>query len=81
VAEVLLAGLKDRFEVVAVCDVSAKLVERVADAFRIEGRYTDHRAMLAAEKLDIVAVINSDEYHADCGIGGSLAGRRMDALQ
>ena len=52
-----------------------KLVERVADAFRIEGRYTDHHAMLAAEKLDIVAVINCDEHHADCGIGGSLAGR------
>lgn len=73
----VLAGLKDRFEVVAVCDVSAGLTARVADAFQVKGRHTDHRAMLAAERLDIVAVINSDEYHADCAIDALEAGAHV----
>ena len=73
----VLAGLKDKFDVVAVCDVSASLTERVADAFQIGGRYTDHRAMLAAEQLDVVAVINSDEYHADCAIDALAAGAHV----
>lgn len=73
----VLAGLKDKFEVVAVCDVSAKLTHRVADTFQVPGRYTDHKAMLAAERLDIVAVINSDEYHADCAIDALEAGAHV----
>ncbi|SHH04333.1 Predicted dehydrogenase [Kaistia soli DSM 19436] len=73
----VLGGLKDKFEVVAVCDVSARLVERVADAYQVEGRYTDHAAMLAAEKLDVVAVINSDEYHADCAVDALASGAHV----
>jgi len=73
----VLAGLKDKFEVVAVCDVSAKLTQGVADQFQIRGRYTDHKAMLAGEALDVVAVINSDEYHADCAIDALAAGAHV----
>ncbi len=73
----VLAGLKDRFEVVAVCDVSPGLVERVADAFQVAGRYTDHAAMLSVERPDVVAVINSDEYHADCAVDALAAGAHV----
>lgn len=73
----VLAGLRDRFEVTAVCDVSPKLVGRIADAFQVKGRYTDHRAMLDAESLDVVAVINSDEYHADCAVDALGAGAHV----
>ena len=73
----VLAGLKDKFEVVAVCDVSARLVEKIADAYQVKGRYTDHAAILAAEKLDVVEIFNSDEYHADCAVDALAAGAHV----
>jgi predicted dehydrogenase len=44
-------------EVVAVAELRADVREKVADRYGIRGRYADHRALLAAERVDgIVAV-------------------------
>ena len=61
-------------EVVAGCDVSAALGATVGERFGITKIYTDHRKMLEQESLDIVAILSSDEYHADCAIDGLDAG-------
>jgi predicted dehydrogenase len=53
-------------EVVAVAELKADVRERVADRYGIRGRYADHRALLAAERID--ALVSIQHY----GTHGSL---------
>jgi predicted dehydrogenase len=64
----IIEALPEHFELAAVCDISPSLVKRIGDRYRIEKRYTDSMAMIEAETLDCVLVLNSDEYHADCTV-------------
>lgn len=70
----VLAAMPDHFRIVAGCDVSEKLGAHAAS--RIPGIriYADYRDMLSAGGLDVVAVLNSNEYHADCTIAALEAG-------
>lgn len=70
----VLRAMADQFEIVALCDISEKLGERVGAGMPGAKVYQDHRDMLAAGGLDVVAVVNSDEYHADCAIDALAAG-------
>jgi predicted dehydrogenase len=70
----VLDGLTSRFEVVAACDVSLPFAEAVAARHGIPSVYASADAMIEHERLDIVAVLNSDEYHADCTIAALRAG-------
>jgi predicted dehydrogenase len=69
----VLKTLPDRFELAALCDISPGLARRVAAGAGVAA-YADHREMLAKESLDLVAVVNSDEYHADCAVDALDAG-------
>lgn len=64
----VLESLSDRFEVVALCDISPSLLAHMGRRHGIapERLHTDAREMLAAGDLDCVLVLNSDEYHAEC---------------
>ena len=42
-----LRELSDRFEVVALCDISDENANNNADRYDVAGRYTDWRTMLA----------------------------------
>lgn len=57
-----LRELDDRYEVVAACDISPKLVQRVADYFQIPGRYTDYRKLLEEVKPDACLIATIDHY-------------------
>jgi predicted dehydrogenase len=70
----VLRAMAREFEIVALCDISQELGSRVGAAFPDAVVYQDHRTMLAAGGLDVVAVVNSDEYHADCAIDALEAG-------
>lgn len=70
----VLRTLPERFEVVAGCDLSLSHAEAVAVRHAIPRVYASHQGMLAAEQLDIVAVLNSDEYHTDATIAALEAG-------
>lgn len=48
---------------VAICDRDPARLQLVGDQFRIERRYTDAVAMLAAEKLDFVDIATTVESH------------------
>jgi predicted dehydrogenase len=61
----VLQALPDRFEVRALCDLSPGLLKVVGDRYGIEARYTSAIDLLAAEDLDCVLVLSSDEYHTD----------------
>jgi predicted dehydrogenase len=74
----VIDSLPDRYELAAVCDISPGLLKRVGDRYRVERRYDDASAMVAAGGLDCVLVLNSDEYHAECTIAALEAG--LDVL-
>ena len=57
-----LRELDDRYEIVATCDISKQLVERVADYFQIPGRYTDYRRMLDEVRPDACLIATVDHY-------------------
>ena len=67
-------------ELVAVCDLLPELLDDFkttwADELPDANTYTDHREMLAAEKLDILVVATSDNRHADIVVDGAEAGVR-----
>src|SRR5689334_24989821 len=68
-----LRELSTLYEVVAVCDLSASLAERVASDFGIEQRFQDWRDMLASTRLDAVLLLTSGS-HAPAAIAASQAG-------
>jgi predicted dehydrogenase len=57
-----LRELDDRYEIVATCDISQQLVERVAGYFQIPGRYTDYRRMLDEVRPDACLIATLDHY-------------------
>jgi len=70
----VLRTMPERFEVVAGCDLSLSHAEAVAARHGIPRVHSSLHAMLAAEQLDVVAVLNSDEYHTDATIAALDAG-------
>ncbi len=63
--------------VVAVADVDATRLGRVADAFRIERRHDDARALLADPELDAVAVCVPARAHAEVALAALEAGKHV----
>lgn len=57
-----LRELDDRYEIVAACDISAKVVQRVGDFFQIPGRYLDYQEMLDAARPDVCLITTVDHY-------------------
>ena len=73
----ILASLPDRYEVVAICDVSEGLLQAVGDAHGIERRYTQAADLVAQPDIDAVFVLNSDEYHAEHTVLAARAGKHV----
>src|SRR5688572_24710636 len=57
-----LRELDDRFEIVAACDISRKVVDRVADFYQIPARFTSYQAMLEEVKPDACLIATVDHY-------------------
>jgi predicted dehydrogenase len=70
----VLAELRDRFEVVAGCDVAEEFARTVCDRYGVPSAYGSAKAMLAAERLDAVAVLNTDEFHCEATVAALEAG-------
>jgi predicted dehydrogenase len=64
----VLRALPELYEVTAVCDISAGLLERVGGGHGVARRYAQVTEMLDENRLDCVLVLNSDEYHAEATI-------------
>ena len=50
-------------ELVAMADVDPAKLARYGDTFGVPGRYADHRAMLARERLDVLSICTGNESH------------------
>lgn len=60
-----LRRLRDRIELVAVCDIREENADRAASEFGAERHYTDYQEMLAREELDFVDICTPEFLHAD----------------
>jgi predicted dehydrogenase len=71
------SAYRELVEVAAICDLDPARVAAVGDAYRIPGRFTDHRAMLAGTELDAVAVVTPDHAHTQIVLDAIAAGTHV----
>ena len=60
-------------EVVAVADINADLLERVANRFHIERRNTDFRELLSKEAIEAVVVCVPAQFHVEVALAALAA--------
>lgn len=63
------AAINNQLEITAVCDVKPEAMEALLEKFGLEGdgsikRYTDYRAMLAENELELAAIATESGLHA-----------------
>ena len=63
-----------RTEVVAVCELVPELLDQYEQNWGAAARYTDYRAMLEKENLDLLSVVTSDHLHAQMVVDAAAAG-------
>jgi predicted dehydrogenase len=64
-----------QYEIAAVCDISAKVVNTVAEWYHVNHRYLDYHELVAQPDLDIVLVLTND--HADVAEAAADAGKNV----
>ncbi|RXZ82615.1 gfo/Idh/MocA family oxidoreductase [Paenibacillaceae bacterium] len=64
----ILETMKDRYEIAALCDISTTLLQVLGEKYQVTNLYTNALELAAQPDLDLVFVLNSDEYHAECAI-------------
>ncbi|KAH8548973.1 NAD-P-binding protein [Umbelopsis sp. PMI_123] len=65
------------YRVTALCDVSQTVLSHCASKFNIAKTYTDHRQLISQDDVDVVMILNSDEYHASMAIEAADAGKHV----
>ncbi|MGC4108238.1 MAG: Gfo/Idh/MocA family oxidoreductase [Thermomicrobiales bacterium] len=75
----ILEQLREQYQLVAICDVSPSLLTFIGDRYSIpsDARHADMRDLVVRDDLDVVFVLNSDEYHAECAIAALRAGKHV----
>ena len=71
-----LRELSDRFETVALCDISSDNVANNAERYDIPKTFTDWREMLADDDIDAVFILTSGS-HAAIAIAAANAGKHV----
>lgn len=64
-----------QYEIGAVCDISAKVVNTVGEWYDVNHRYTDYEQLLAQPDIDIVAILTMD--HGDIAEAAAEAGKHL----
>jgi predicted dehydrogenase len=64
-----------QFELAALCDASATVVDGVGDLYGVGRRYTDYRELLAQDDIDVVAVLTM--YHTDIAVAAAETGKHV----
>jgi predicted dehydrogenase len=75
----ILESLTSRFALTAICDISPSLLLVIGQRYGIpqDARHLHFRDLVARDDLDVVFVLNSDEYHTDCAIAAMRAGKHV----
>ncbi|WP_427051266.1 Gfo/Idh/MocA family protein [Paenibacillus sp. TC-CSREp1] len=67
----VLDSLPEQYRIAALCDISPKLVAYMGEKYRVSSLYTDASELVKQSDLDVVFVLNSDEYHTECAIAAA----------
>src|SRR4028119_541768 len=75
----ILQALADRYRITAICDISPTLLSAMGERYRVpeSARHADYRDLVRREDVDLVFVLNSNEYHAECAIAAAHAGKHV----
>jgi predicted dehydrogenase len=70
-----LRELSDRFEITALCDISAGVLDAVGRDYGVRHTYTDYRELLDHAEVDAVMVLS--QHHAPAAIAAARAGKHV----
>jgi len=73
----ILESLNDQFEIAALCDVSPKLLQWAGEKYRTKNVYSNTAELVLQKDLDVVFVLNSSEFHAQCAIAAIEQGKHV----
>ena len=75
----ILEALAHRYSLTAICDISPTLLTAIGERYGIpqEAQHLDFQSLTERPDLDVVFVLNSDEYHADCAISAMRNGKHV----
>lgn len=75
----ILQSLANRYDITAICDVSPTLVAAMGSRYGLSenARHLDYRDLVSRDDLDVVFVVNSTEYHAECALAAIEAGKHV----
>jgi predicted dehydrogenase len=72
-----LSQLNDKFQVTALCDVSATVLEDVGNAWQVTNRFQDYHELIAQDDVDVVLIANPNAYHAEVALAAIAAGKHV----
>lgn len=72
-----LYQLNHVFHVTALCDVSMFVLEGVANAWGVPGRFRHYSELIEDGEVDAVLVANSDAYHSEVTLAAIAAGKHV----
>lgn len=73
----ILQNLRHLYEITAICDVSKKALAYCSSRFHIKQTFTSATDLIACSDVDVVFVLNSDEFHATFAIEAINAGKHV----
>jgi predicted dehydrogenase len=72
-----LFQLADRFEVRALCDVSAPVLAELGRLWNIDSLGTNHRQLVTRQDVDAVLIANPNVFHAEVVLDAIAAGKHV----
>jgi predicted dehydrogenase len=73
----ILRELRQLFEVAALCDVSANVIDAVGECWGVRHRFRDYRDLVASPEIDAVLVANPNVYHSETALAAMRAGKHV----
>ncbi|MCS6778026.1 MAG: Gfo/Idh/MocA family oxidoreductase [Chloroherpetonaceae bacterium] len=71
------AQIPDLCEIVALCDIDPKALEKTLQKYPVQHTFTDHRKMLEMDELDAVSICTPNDAHYQCTIDALNAGKHV----
>ena len=71
-----LKELEDLYEIMALCDISRKLVNKIGDFHNVKERYTDYRELLSKSNIDAVLIL-TPLNHSEIAVAAGNKGKHI----
>jgi predicted dehydrogenase len=71
----VLHTLKDKFSITGICDISQQLLDAFGKLPGLKICSNDYKQIVESPDIDVVFVLNSDEYHTETAVAALKAGK------